>query len=115
MTNEEWLECQNYFRDKNGNLRCAYCNKVIEAATVEHFIPIAKGGTLTKENVLPVCLSCNTSKQDKDFFEWYPQQEFYSKERKRKNIGIFRLQSKSTIKHPLKGAFIMVQKKVIKF
>ena len=84
MTDEEWLECQNYFKDENGNLRCAYCNKVIEVATVEHFIPIAKGGTLTKENVLPACLSCNTSKQDKDFFEWYPQQEFYSKEREEK-------------------------------
>lgn len=84
LTSEEWIECQDYFRDEEGNTRCAYCNKITKSATIEHFIPISKGGILTKENVLPVCLSCNTSKQDTDFFEWYPKQEFYSKNQEEK-------------------------------
>lgn len=36
--------------------------------TVDHIIPIAKGGTDEPENLLTACKRCNYSKQDKVVF-----------------------------------------------
>jgi hypothetical protein len=84
---KQWEECKQYFKDNNGKLHCAYCGQVITKATQEHFIPISKGGEYAKSNILPVCGKCNSSKQEKDFYEWYSKQLFYSKERIDKIMG----------------------------
>lgn len=84
FTAKQWEECKDFFRDINGTLHCAYCSKPVKKATVEHFIPLSKGGPNIKSNILPVCFSCNSSKNNTDFFEWYPQQEFYSKKQEKK-------------------------------
>lgn len=81
---KNWEDCKDYFRNKNGNTTCAYCGKETDKVTMEHFIPVSKGGELSHNNILPVCKSCNSSKCNKDFFEWYPQQGFYSKKREKK-------------------------------
>jgi hypothetical protein len=78
FTNKEWLACLNHFNNK-----CAYCGTE-EKLTQDHFIALSKQGEYTRNNIVPVCHSCNSSKQDKDFFEWYPQQKFYSKHREQK-------------------------------
>lgn len=66
----------------NFNNKCAYCGQA-KKLEHEHFIPISKGGEFTVNNIIPACKSCNSKKHNSDFFEWYPQQEFYSKERER--------------------------------
>lgn len=87
LTIEQWEEIKTYF-----NCECAYCgmgeeehkeiyNQVLHQ---EHFIPLVKGGAYTHNNIIPSCGSCNPSKGDKNFFEWYPKQEFYSKAREDK-------------------------------
>lgn len=78
FTLTEWEECKKHF----GN-SCAYCGEK-DKLQKEHFIPLSKGGEFTINNILPSCVRCNKSKYIKDFFEWYPQQEFYSKQRERK-------------------------------
>lgn len=88
FTLEEWKECTNHF-----NTQCAYCGCIGVTLEQEHFIPVSKNGAFTKSNILPACRSCNASKRDCDFFEWYPKQEFYSKERKHqilKYLGLIR-------------------------
>ena len=87
LTCDQWLIILKRF-----NYQCAYCgltelesrNILSQRLHQEHFIPVSKGGEYTHNNIIPACKSCNSSKQDKDFFEWYPQQEFYSKEREQK-------------------------------
>jgi 5-methylcytosine-specific restriction endonuclease McrA len=44
--------------------RCAYCKKR-KKLTVDHVIPLSKGGTNTIGNIIPACGSCNSSKRDK--------------------------------------------------
>ncbi|MBJ9983593.1 HNH endonuclease [Bacillus sp. S70] len=78
-TTKEWCECINFFKSS-----CCYCGTVLENPTQEHFIPISKGGEYTKDNILPACSFCNTSKNDTDFLEWYLNQEFYDEKRKEK-------------------------------
>ena len=67
---------------KQFSFSCAYCGRS-ENIHQEHFIPLSRGGEYTKHNIIPACQSCNCSKQDKPFEEWYPEQPFYSKERER--------------------------------
>jgi 5-methylcytosine-specific restriction endonuclease McrA len=48
---------------------CVYC-EANENITLDHVIPIARGGRHSVGNLMPLCLSCNTSKQDKTFMEF---------------------------------------------
>lgn len=91
FTSEEWIECKNHFANC-----CAYCGDSVEKLEQEHFISIENGGPYTKENMLPACKSCNSSKRDRDFYEWYPRQTFYSKQREDKIIKYLK-QGKSIV------------------
>ena len=87
LTLTQWEQIKEIF-----NNQCAYCGISAEEhlqahsrnMEQEHFVPLSKGGEYTHNNIIPACRSCNGSKQDKDFFEWYPQQPYYSKEREQK-------------------------------
>lgn len=48
--------------------RCTYCGG--SGGTVDHFIPLSRGGTDTLENLRPACITCNVSKNDSDPHEW---------------------------------------------
>lgn len=90
LTSEQWQECLGYFDNS-----CAYCGlteeenieKYEKSLEQEHFIPISKNGEYTKDNIIPACRSCNGSKCDNDFFDWYPEQDFYSIEREEKILN----------------------------
>jgi hypothetical protein len=84
FTKSQWGKCKNHFRDSNKLLHCAYCDKIIKHASLEHFIPLSCGGGLVQNNILPVCINCNSSKNNRNFFDWYPKQPFYSPEREKK-------------------------------
>lgn len=72
-----WEDIQTVFQNANGAKVCAYCGVEVNKPSIEHFKPLAKGGGTTKNNILPVCLSCNCSKQDKPFRKWFQKQPFY--------------------------------------
>jgi len=48
---------------------CAYC-VIRHADTLDHVIPLARGGTNYEGNVVPCCKSCNFSKHDSTVMEW---------------------------------------------
>jgi len=75
LTAKQWGRIQ---QDFNG--QCAYCGET-KKLTIEHFIPLSKQGELTINNVLPICLSCNCSRNNNDFTEWFLRQSFYNKKR----------------------------------
>lgn len=78
LTAKQWEECKSFF-----NGCCAYCGKEADM-TMDHFIAVANCGEYSRDNILPVCCDCNSSKRDIDFFIWYPAQPFYSKLREKK-------------------------------
>lgn len=43
--------------------RCFYCGA--SATTLDHLIPVARGGTSFIGNLVPACVSCNSRKQDR--------------------------------------------------
>jgi hypothetical protein len=78
LTANQWQKIKYHFDNV-----CAYCGKKAKL-TQEHFIPISKGGGYTKDNIIPACISCNCSKQDTYFYQWYPSHEHYNKQREQK-------------------------------
>ena len=46
---------------------CYYCEQAFKPAelTMDHKIPVARGGRSTKGNVVPCCKECNTHKKHK--------------------------------------------------
>jgi 5-methylcytosine-specific restriction endonuclease McrA len=41
---------------------CVYCGKKSQRLTMDHIIPLSKGGAHTVSNVVPACASCNAKK-----------------------------------------------------
>lgn len=60
-------ELDYLFRYLNG--MCAYCSES-DAESWDHIIPVSKGGKSEPGNLVPVCKSCNSSKNDRDLIEW---------------------------------------------
>lgn len=49
--------------------RCAYCRSDAPI-TIDHVVPLSRGGRHAIGNVLPACRPCNSSKQDRLLVEW---------------------------------------------
>jgi 5-methylcytosine-specific restriction endonuclease McrA len=64
LTSTEWLAI---LAQAGGH--CHYCGKETNL-TVDHVIPLSKGGKHSRDNVVAACLHCNDSKKDKTVEEW---------------------------------------------
>jgi len=51
---------------------CHYCSRPIppKELTMDHIVPIARGGKTTKGNVVPCCKECNNLKKQLLPMEW---------------------------------------------
>ena len=65
VTAVEWRRIKRLFRG-----RCAYCDVRIERPTMDHVIPLARGGRHAPGNIVPACPTCNYSKSDFLLAEW---------------------------------------------
>lgn len=79
ITEQQWLEMMRFF-----DWKCAYSGKSISSAdnrSIDHIVPLAKGGFNEIWNCVPMYRPFNSSKHTKDLEEWYTQQDFYSEDR----------------------------------
>ncbi len=51
---------------------CHYCGEKFppRLLTMDHLVPLVRGGRSTKGNLVPACKECNTKKQNQLAFEW---------------------------------------------
>lgn len=51
---------------------CHYCRRSFrpQELTMDHIVPVARGGKSTKGNVVPACKDCNNAKQQLLPMEW---------------------------------------------
>ena len=49
---------------------CAYCGVADDNLTMDHVVPVAKGGRHAIGNFVPACQSCNSSKNDRYLSQW---------------------------------------------
>ncbi len=74
------LRASQWWKRKCAKGVCYYCNKKFPAKelTMDHIVPIARGGKSTKNNVAPCCKACNTEKKSKLLMEWKSASNSYN-------------------------------------
>jgi hypothetical protein len=65
---------------------CAYCGVKCDTE-IDHFQPIAKGGTHVLSNLLPACHYCNAKKRDHDPEGWCRRQPWFTEKKWRQLLG----------------------------
>ena len=86
FTINQWSEAKIYFNNK-----CCYCGTELPL-TQEHFIAVNNKGGYVKENIIPSCQTCNSSKGDVLFEDWYPKYKYYDEEREQYILDYLKLQ-----------------------
>lgn len=66
------LRKSRWWQQKTASGTCYYCgNKVgFKDLTMDHIIPLARGGRSTKDNLVPCCKECNNKKKSSLPVEW---------------------------------------------
>ncbi len=66
------LRKTRWWQQKTAAGICYYCgNKVaFSGLTMDHLIPLARGGRSTKDNLVPSCKACNNKKKTMLPVEW---------------------------------------------
>ena len=59
------LRKTNWWQKILQNGKCRYCGKVFSPSeiTMDHIVPLSRGGKSTKGNIVPCCKECNNKKK----------------------------------------------------
>jgi len=76
------LRRSRWWQLKTSTGTCWYCGRMVgfQNLTMDHVVPLARGGRSTKDNLVPCCKECNTKKKSSLPVEW----EEYMDELKRR-------------------------------
>ena len=77
------LRASQWWKNRRSSGICHYCGGKFPPAqlTMDHLIPISRGGRSIKANVVPCCKDCNTGKHSLLPMEW---EEFLNRSQDRK-------------------------------
>jgi len=66
------LKDSSWWRSKIASGKCYYCGGIFKPSelTMDHKIPISRGGTSEKINIVPACKECNNKKKYMLPVEW---------------------------------------------
>lgn len=66
------LRKTRWWQQKTAAGTCWYCGQKVgfHNLTMDHVIPLARGGRSTKDNLVPCCKECNTRKKSSLPVEW---------------------------------------------
>lgn len=66
------LKKTSWWRNKIAKGKCFYCGRTFspKELTMDHLVPLIRGGKSTKSNIVPCCKECNNKKKYLLPFEW---------------------------------------------
>lgn len=66
------LRKQNWWKNRIASGVCHYCGRTVapKDLTLDHIVPLARGGRSTKGNCVPACKECNNQKKNLLPMEW---------------------------------------------
>jgi len=61
-----------WWQQKTASGRCYYCQQTVpyKELTMDHLVPLTRGGRSTRDNLVPSCKSCNNQKKNMLPLEW---------------------------------------------
>ena len=76
------LRKSRWWQNKVATGRCYYCDQTVKPSrlTMDHVVPLAKGGRSEKNNLVACCKECNTKKKTMLPQEWQDYMEGLAKE-----------------------------------
>ncbi|MDK9708705.1 MAG: HNH endonuclease [Desulforhopalus sp.] len=71
------LRKTRWWQQKTASGLCHYCRRKVSFhdLTMDHLVPLARGGRSTKENLVPSCKDCNNKKKSMLPIEWQEYME----------------------------------------
>jgi len=71
------LRAGQWWRNQIGKGRCFYCERSFRPSelTMDHKVPVVRGGRSTKANLVPCCKECNNEKNHQLMSEWIRSRE----------------------------------------
>ena len=75
------LRNSQWWKNKLSSGVCYYCGKKFKPSelTMDHIVPIIRGGKSTKGNIVPCCKECNNKKKYMLPIEWQEYMESLNK------------------------------------
>lgn len=75
------LRKTRWWQQKTSSGLCHYCQEKVayKNITMDHLVPLARGGRSTKDNLVPSCKKCNNLKKSMMPLEW---EEYLEKQQK---------------------------------
>jgi len=66
------LRKTRWWQRKTASGTCWYCGRKVgfKGLTMDHIIPLSRGGRSTRDNLVPCCKTCNTKKKNALPVEW---------------------------------------------
>ncbi len=66
------LRKSRWWQQKTASGKCYYCGQLVtfKELTMDHLIPLSRGGRSSKKNLVPCCKKCNTKKKTMLPVEW---------------------------------------------
>jgi 5-methylcytosine-specific restriction protein A len=66
------LRKTRWWQQKTASGVCYYCGKIVKhrELSMDHLIPLARGGRSTRDNLVPSCKDCNNKKKSMLPVEW---------------------------------------------
>ena len=66
------LRKSRWWQQKTASGICHYCGRKVAHSelTMDHLVPLARGGRSTRQNLVPCCKSCNNLKKSMLPLEW---------------------------------------------
>lgn len=66
------LRQSGWWKRRIADGRCHYCGREVGARrlSLDHVVPLIRGGTSVRGNVVPACKDCNSAKQSLLPWEW---------------------------------------------
>jgi 5-methylcytosine-specific restriction endonuclease McrA len=74
------LRASQWWKRRCDKGKCHYCGRATspKELTMDHIVPLARGGKTTKGNVVPACKECNNRKKQLLPMEWEEYLEEFS-------------------------------------
>lgn len=72
--NAEISDCTERIEELRTCELCFWCGIRMESVTIDHVIPLSRGGKHTPDNLVAACNTCNSSKYNKLVSEWKPME-----------------------------------------